>query len=313
MAGSRKYLNLKMKWPKISVVTPSYNQGNFLEKTIKSVLNQQYPNLEYIIMDGGSTDNSVEIIKKYENHLAYWQSQPDGGQSSAITSGFRRATGEIFCWLNSDDQFTNGTLKTIGQYFIDHPKCKWVAGSIEYQFLPSGKTSIGHAYLNSNWNILNYWLYGHPKGAYCPQPSTFWSKELWFQTGGYVREDKPNSMDYELWLRFGKLAEYGVIPDVLSIAVLHEQCKSILNNDKQRYETIDTAFEFAKQNRIPLQRRLIAAYIQQQFAETIYCIRHFAPRGLLHRLFNILFAPFILRDNKGKEMMWRNYRETISR
>src|SRR5436190_21083496 len=92
-------------FPKISVVTPSYNQGQFLEATITSILDQKYPNLEYIIMDGGSTDNSIEIIKKYEKHLSYWQSQKDRGQNHAITEGFKHATGEIFAYLNSDDKY----------------------------------------------------------------------------------------------------------------------------------------------------------------------------------------------------------------
>ncbi|MFA7230619.1 MAG: glycosyltransferase family 2 protein [Victivallaceae bacterium] len=300
-----------MTLPKISVVTLSYNQGQFLEQTIKSVLEQDYPDLEYIIMDGGSTDNSVEIIKRYEQHLTYWQSQPDGGQSAAINAGFQRATGEILCWLNSDDQFTPGTLKTIGRYFYEHPDCEWVAGSIEFRWLSSGKTSIRQAHLNNNWSILNFWVYGHAAGAFCPQPSTFWRKELWHRAGGYVREDKPNSMDYELWLRFCKLAECKIISQVFSIAVLHEQCKSIGNNDIQRLETIQTAYAFAKKNGIPLQRRLIFAYERQQLAEMVYCVRNFAPRGLLFRLFNILFAPVLLWSIKGKEKRWINFRGKI--
>jgi len=106
-----------MNLPKISIVTPSFNQGQYIEETILSIVNQNYPNLEYIIIDGGSTDNTVEIIKKYEKHLAYWVSEKDKGQSEAINKGFRKATGDIVCWINSDDFFMPGSLLKVGERF----------------------------------------------------------------------------------------------------------------------------------------------------------------------------------------------------
>jgi glycosyltransferase involved in cell wall biosynthesis len=293
-----------MNFPKITVVTPSYNQGQFLEQTIKSVLEQAYPNLEYIIIDGGSADNSVEIIKKYEKNLTYWQSQPDGGQSAAINAGFQLATGEILCWLNSDDQFCPNTLQTIGQYFYDHPECEWVSGSMEFRNLTEGNTFIRHAHMNHNWSMANFWVYGYAEGAFCPQPSTFWRKELWNRAGSYVREDKPNSMDYELWLRFCKSAEFKIIPQTLAVAVMHETCKSVKNSYCQRIETIRTAYEFAAQNGIPLNSRLLRAYEWRQLTRAIYCIRTLAPRGLLFRLFNLASGPFLLWGMAGKEKMW---------
>jgi glycosyltransferase involved in cell wall biosynthesis len=120
-----------MRWSRISIVTPSYNQGQFLEETIKSVLSQNYPNLEYIIIDGSSTDNSADIIKKYEKHLAYWVSEKDNGQADAINKGFARATGEIFGWINSDDLYLPDTLHRVGEYWRTYPGCQFLTGDGE--------------------------------------------------------------------------------------------------------------------------------------------------------------------------------------
>src|SRR4051812_5835962 len=105
------------KLPKISVVTPSYNQGIYLEETINSVLDQKYPHIEYIIIDGGSTDNSVEIIKKYSKHLHFWVSEKDKGQTDAIIRGFNRSTGEVMSWMNSDDYFSPDVFEEVGTLF----------------------------------------------------------------------------------------------------------------------------------------------------------------------------------------------------
>ena len=123
---------------KISIITPSYNQGQYLEETIRSVRDQPYPNLEYIIMDGGSTDNSVEIIKKYESRLAHWESRPDDGQADAINKGFNMATGDILGWLNSDDYYKPGALTEVAEYF-DADDLKIVFGECALYHEKSGK------------------------------------------------------------------------------------------------------------------------------------------------------------------------------
>jgi glycosyltransferase involved in cell wall biosynthesis len=120
------------RWPRISIVTPSFNQGQFIEETIRSVLLQGYPDLEYIIIDGASTDNSVDIIKKYEPWLTYWVSEKDNGQADAINKGIERATGEIFNWINSDDTILPGSLAVVGNWFVEHPDAHVAFGSFDY-------------------------------------------------------------------------------------------------------------------------------------------------------------------------------------
>ena len=115
-------------WPRVSIVMPSYNQGQFIEESIRSVLLQGYPNLEFIIIDGGSTDNSVEVIRKYERWLAFWVSEPDRGQSHAINKGLERSTGELFNWHNADDVLTLGSLATMVAAMAAHPKISYVHG-----------------------------------------------------------------------------------------------------------------------------------------------------------------------------------------
>ena len=119
----------ELSWPRISIVTPSYNQGHYLEETIRSVLLQGYPNLEYIVIDGGSQDNSLEIIQKYQPWIAYWHSQPDRGQADALNQGFARATGEICAYLNSDDLFLPNTLFSVAIAFAQH-RCTWLASRV---------------------------------------------------------------------------------------------------------------------------------------------------------------------------------------
>ncbi len=118
-------------FPRITIVTPSYNQGQYIEETILSVINQDYPNLEYIIIDGGSSDNTVEIIKKYSDRITYWISEKDNGQAHAINKGFRKATGDILNWLNSDDQLQPGALKIIAQRFGESPEGVMIPCRIE--------------------------------------------------------------------------------------------------------------------------------------------------------------------------------------
>jgi hypothetical protein len=183
-------------WPKISIVTPSYNQAHFLERTILSVLNQNYPNLEYIVADGGSTDCSVEIIKEYEKYLTYWTSEPDNGQSDAINKGFARSTGEIQAWLNSDDTYLPNALHSVAGLFSEYPDVDMVYGRCN---IVDGSERILRETKTMPFNPSNY--------AYrlftLPQPAAFWRKGTFLQAGP-LNVENHTCMDYELWIDFIK-------------------------------------------------------------------------------------------------------------
>lgn len=195
-------MDLKKKYPKITIVTPSYNQGEYLERTILSVLSQNYPNLEYIIIDGGSTDNSVKIIKKYAKFLAYWVSEPDKGQTDAIQKGFSKSTGEIMCWLNSDDVHYSYTLEFVSQIFTKYPSISWLTGQ-HTSISPQDVIIQTGLFTGKNRLLIRLGFY-HGKGlSFIPQEATFWRKTLWQKCDSFM-EDAKYSMDYKLWKRFAK-------------------------------------------------------------------------------------------------------------
>lgn len=212
-----KIMPLK-SFPKITIVTPSYNQGQYIEDTILSVLNQGYPNLEYIIIDGGSTDSTVEIIKKYADRLAYWVSEKDSGQSNAINKGFRKATGEIINWLNSDDQLMPGALHTIAKYFQQHPDAAIVHGRIEY---------FGETRKYYSQNIPKKDLEIRYVSHICmPQPACFYRRQL-LDEQGLLDESLHFSMDTDLFVRAGLHYKLVQVEDVFARFRLHAESKSV--------------------------------------------------------------------------------------
>jgi glycosyltransferase involved in cell wall biosynthesis len=186
-----------LAWPEISIVTPSFNQADYLEETIRSVLLQGYARLSYYVMDGGSRDGSVQVIERYAPWLAGWTSQPDGGQSNAINKGFARATGELMGWLNSDDVYEYGALQQVGEYFTRQPACRLMYGDgwyIDKDGKQTGRCDWirpfeRRAYLNSNFIL---------------QPAAFWRRSLW-QEAGQLAPDLHWAMDWEWFLRATRL------------------------------------------------------------------------------------------------------------
>ena len=215
--------------PKISIITPSFNQGKFIEETIRSVLLQGYPNLEYIIIDGGSTDETIEIIKKYSDFISYWVSEKDNGQSDAINKGLKKATGEVFNWLNSDDYYLPDALLTVGQAFKEKAEMNVFCGR-EVVLLPNGNLMN----LNSTTTILPTLEATIAIGNFC-QPPTFFRLIALRQLGDL--SDKLHfCMDADLWLRY--LTKFGLenvqqSPKVLNVFRIHPQAKS--SNAKKIY------------------------------------------------------------------------------
>jgi glycosyltransferase involved in cell wall biosynthesis len=183
-------------WPKISIVTPSYNQGKFLEKTIRSVLLQGYPNLEYIIMDGGSNDKSVEIIKKYDKYLSFWVSEKDGGQAAAIWRGFEKATGKILAWINSDDYYLLNTFNIVGKAFNLNPEAELLIGGIHF-VRESGKIICKGYTFKQKYNALLC------AGMMFGQPNCFFTRESFFEVNGFNR-DLRFCFDNQLFLKLLK-------------------------------------------------------------------------------------------------------------
>lgn len=180
--------------PKITVVTPSFQQGDFIEETLVSVLSQGYPNLEYFVIDGGSTDRTVEVLRRYSSQLTHWVSEPDRGQTHALIKGFDLATGEILCWLNSDDLLEPGTLGFVGEHFQQNHETRFLYGDAVWVDRSNGyiRPKKEHAF---NRFI---WLYDH---NFFPQPSCFWRRELYTEVGG-LDEHFQLAMDGDLFIRF---------------------------------------------------------------------------------------------------------------
>jgi glycosyltransferase involved in cell wall biosynthesis len=237
MAATGEILN-----PRISVITPSYNQAQYLKQTIDSVLSQQYSDLEYIIIDGGSTDGSIDIIKKYEKHLSFWISEKDQGQSHAINKGLRRVTGDIINWLNSDDFYQPDSLKIIGDIFAN-PQINVVCArsNIVKDGLVIRQSNGTDVYPNNLAKTIGW--------ARIDQPETFFRKAVYDKIG-LLNEDLHYVMDREWWIRY--LFQYGLegikkIDDVVVNFRLHDQSKTESKAIEFEKESVLLFWSLAKQ------------------------------------------------------------------
>jgi glycosyltransferase involved in cell wall biosynthesis len=204
--------------PRITVVTPSYQQAQWLESTIESVLDQSYPDLEYLVLDGGSTDGSRAIIEAHADRLTRWWSRPDGGQAAAIAAGWCDSTGDVVTWLNSDDRYVDGALATVGRWFADHPKSRFVYGRCRVVDAEGNVRGLtGSRYSRTRL------LFSHQM---IPQPAAFLRRDLVDEIGS-VDPDLRYSMDYDLFLRAASVAQPAFLPVVIAEATVHPAAKTI--------------------------------------------------------------------------------------
>ena len=209
---------MPVELPFVSIVTPSFNQARFLEQTIQSVLGQDYPNLEYLVVDGSSTDGSLAIIQKYANRIDWWVSEPDHGQAEAINKGLRRAKGDYVAWLNSDDIYLPGAINQAIATFTQHPSVGLVYGNV-LAMDENGQTTNLLRY--GNWSLLDLMSF-----RVIGQPSVFMRRSILEQVGT-LDTSYHYLLDHQLWLRMAQITEFCYIPIKLSGARFHPAAKNV--------------------------------------------------------------------------------------
>jgi len=262
------------KWPKISVVTPSYNQGQYLEATIQSVLAQNYPRLEYIIIDGGSTDTSMEIIKKYEKRLAFWVSEKDNGHYDAVNKGFAKSSGEVLAWINSSDVYCPWTFSTVAQVFRQIKEVDWLTTLCPMEWDHGNYPVNAHRFPGYSKEAFYEGLIGNPSNmrnliCWIQQESTFWRRSLWEKVGGRVDDRYKFAGDFKLWASFYAHTDLYGIPVPLAGARQHhhsrnqedaytEEIVQILKNCKLDFKSQSRVWAKAWQlHKIPVVRRIL--------------------------------------------------------
>src|SRR6266849_6638706 len=217
----------RTEWPKITLVTAVYNGEEYLEATIRSVVNQGYPNLEYIVVDDGSTDGTAEIIRKYERYVSAWFRQENQGLYAALNAGFARSTGEVMGWLNSSDMLQVNGLFTVGSIFRELRDVEWITGR---------PTKISAAGMTIDVLPIPRWSQGRflaGANKYIQQESTFWRRSLWERAGGRLSTEFRAEGDFELWTRFFRHAPLYSVNALIGGYRLHDDALS--SSNMQRY------------------------------------------------------------------------------
>ncbi len=210
--------------PLVSIITPSFNQASYIETTMNSVLSQDYPRIEYIVVDGGSTDGTVDIVKKYESRIAWWVSEKDKGQTDAINKGFARATGEILAWINSDDMYEPGAVSAAVKYLQEHPEVGMVYGDCNF-INETGKVIGRFNAIQTSYRLIRQ---GY---VHIPQQTMFFRADLWKQAGP-LDPSFYFAMDYDLWTRISARSEIKYVPQTWANFRLHTSGKTIMADDR---------------------------------------------------------------------------------
>lgn len=284
-------------WPRISIVTPSYNQAQFLERTILSVLNQNYPNLEYIIVDGGSTDGSVEIIKRYDKYLAWWVCEDDEGQAHAIRKGFDRSTGSILAWLNSDDTYLPGTLYKVATAFRENGEAELIYGNI---YIIDDRGNIINDQRFTQFSFFTLLFEG---SCALHQTGCFWRRELYEKVGG-INVQRKFCIDADFFFRAARVGKFLHLQDFLANFRIHATSKSstigstIGRNEffEIRRKYIPKHFAesyFAVGQRLSMIRRFLLYVLQGDV--------HYALRGLRKRSKSFFGRENLQQDTKVNE------------
>ncbi len=233
-----------LHWPLVSIIMPSLNQGQFIEEAIRSVLMQGYPNLEFIVLDGGSTDGSVEIIKKYSSMISFWVSEKDQGQSDAINRGFLRSKGEILAWLNSDDVFLPGCIFKMANAFQDHPEAGLIFGDVEVINERGNKVGKFEPVHYSFEETLSF-------RQIIPQQAAFFRKEVLYSVG-LLDPQLDFAMDLDFFIRIGKNYPVIAIPEVLAQFRMSAVNKGSLKRFKWAPEFVKIAEKFYKSENLSM-------------------------------------------------------------
>jgi glycosyltransferase involved in cell wall biosynthesis len=247
-----------INYPKITIVTPNFNGAKYLERTIDSVVGQNYPNLEYIVMDGGSTDGSVDIIRKYAKYLAHWESKPDNGLYDALNQGFRKSSGEIMGWINSDDLLMTRSLFSLADIFSVHESIRWIQGypavTDEDDRIVYHRPAVGPK--------IFFYLKDYHNGSFIQQESTFWKRSLWEDAGKFIATEYRYAGDFELWMRFFNHARLYITDALLGAFRLRRDGQISTSNYKSYLEECDRIVGLGYA-RLPLQEQELIREMQQ--------------------------------------------------